>query len=106
MQSSTDRRGCARQTPIFVTLNPPRAPDPSLTFGRFVYDHPQFDSAAMAAVQNLGSIQGARRTWFAGAWTGYGFHEDGLRSGLTVAEALGAAPPWTTLARRELASAQ
>ena len=95
-----------RQTPIFVTLNPPRAPDPSLTFGRFVYDHPQFDSAAMAAVQNLGSIQGARRTWFAGAWTGYGFHEDGLRSGLTVAEALGAAPPWTTLARRELASAQ
>ena len=95
-----------RKTPIFVTLNPPRNPDPALTFARFVYDHPQFDAAAMAAVQNLGTIQGIRRTWFAGAWTGYGFHEDGLRSGLTVAEALGAGAPWIVSAERELAVAE
>ena len=84
----------ARNKPVFVTLNPPTAPDPALTFARFTYDHPQFDSHALAAVESLESIQGVRRTWFAGAWTGHGFHEDGLRSGLAVAKALDAHAPW------------
>jgi predicted NAD/FAD-binding protein len=82
------------ETPVFVTLNPPRPPRADLTFARFSYDHPQFDFAALGAVQALDAIQGARRTWLAGAWTGYGFHEDGLRSGLAVAAGLGAKAPW------------
>ena len=82
--------------PLFVSLNPPFAPDPELTFGRYDYDHPQYDAAAFAAQKRLDEIQGRRHTWFCGAWHGYGFHEDGLRSALTVAEALGAAAPWKT----------
>ena len=80
--------------PLFVSLNPPFAPDPALTFGRYMCDHPQYNAAAFAAQKRLGEIQGRRRIWFCGAWTGYGFHEDGLRSGLAVAEALGASVPW------------
>ena len=75
--------------PLFVSLNPPFEPDPALTFARFSCDHPQFDAAAFAAQARLDDIQGTNRTWFCGAWTGYGFHEDGLRSGLAVAERLG-----------------
>ena len=80
--------------PLFVSLNPPRPPRPELTFATYSYDHPQFDAPALAARRRLDAIQGQRRTWFCGAWTGYGFHEDGLRSGLAVAAALGAAAPW------------
>lgn len=80
--------------PLFVSLNPPFAPDPALTFGRYLCDHPQYDTAAFAAQKRLGEIQGQRHTWYCGAWTGYGFHEDGLRSGLAVAEALGTVAPW------------
>jgi predicted NAD/FAD-binding protein len=82
--------------PLFVSLNPPFAPDPELTFGRYDYDHPQYDAAAFAAQKRIDDIQGRRHTWFCGAWHRYGFHEDGLRSGLTVAEALGADAPWKT----------
>ncbi len=80
--------------PLFVSLNPPFAPDPDLTFGRYLCDHPQYDTAAFAAQKRLPDIQGKRHTWFCGAWTGYGFHEDGLQSGLAIAEALGASVPW------------
>jgi hypothetical protein len=80
--------------PLFVSLNPPFEPDPALTFGRYLCDHPQYDAKAFAAQKRLIDIQGKRHTWFCGAWTGYGFHEDGLRSGLMVAEALGASVPW------------
>ena len=48
----------------------------------------------MAAQQDIGHIQGENRTWFCGSYLGYGFHEDALQSGLTVAAALDAAPPW------------
>ncbi len=74
--------------PVFVSLNPPFEPDPALTFGRYVYDHPLYDHAAFAAQEQLPLIQGHRNTWFCGAWTGYGFHEDGLRSGLQIARAI------------------
>ncbi|MET0278863.1 MAG: FAD-dependent oxidoreductase [Pseudorhodoplanes sp.] len=80
--------------PLFVSLNPPFEPEATLTFGRFTCDHPQFDRAAFGAQARLDDIQGVNRTWFCGAWTGYGFHEDGLRSGLSVADRLGADVPW------------
>ncbi|WP_291861494.1 FAD-dependent oxidoreductase [Bradyrhizobium sp.] len=80
--------------PLFVSLNPPFAPAPELTFGKYMCEHPQYNAAAFAAQKRLNEIQGRRHTWFCGAWTGYGFHEDGLRSGLAVAEALGAVAPW------------
>lgn len=79
---------------VFVTLNPPREPDPALTFARFEVWHPQYDACACAAQRRLAEIQGRNRTWFCGAWTGHGFHEDGLVSGMAVAEALGASIPW------------
>lgn len=70
--------------PIFVTLNPPWPPAEGKTFGHYVYDHPQFDAAAINAQRNLRHIQGVNRTWFCGAWCGFGFHEDGLQSALRI----------------------
>ncbi|MGC2810756.1 MAG: FAD-dependent oxidoreductase [Bradyrhizobium sp.] len=87
-------QGIGHDKPLFVSLNPPFPPAPELTFGKYRCEHPQFNAAAFAAQKRLAEIQGRRHTWFCGAWTGYGFHEDGLRSGLAVAEALGAAVPW------------
>ena len=87
-------QGVDQDKPLFVSLNPPFEPDPELTFGKYVCEHPQYNAAAFAAQKQLDEIQGRRHTWFCGAWTGYGFHEDGLRSGLAVAQALGAAVPW------------
>jgi predicted NAD/FAD-binding protein len=78
-------------TDVLVSLNPLCEPAPERTIAVFDYEHPVFDRAAVAAQKRLGAIQGRRGTWFAGAWTGYGFHEDGLRSGLDVAAQIGAA---------------
>ncbi|WP_328765841.1 NAD(P)/FAD-dependent oxidoreductase [Devosia aurantiaca] len=79
---------------LFVTLNPPQAPQ--LEIARFQYAHPVFDAKAIAAQQNLWRIQGQNRTWFAGAYFGRGFHEDGLQAGLAAAEAMGSLPrPWS-----------
>jgi predicted NAD/FAD-binding protein len=87
-------QGIDDDKPLFVSLNPPFAPAPELTFGEYLCDHPQYTARAFAAQKRLHEIQGRRHTWFCGAWTGYGFHEDGLRSALTVGEALGAVAPW------------
>ena len=87
-------QGIRSDKPLFVTLNPVRQPREETVFGRYQYDHPQFNAPAMAAQRIFNSIQGVRRTWFAGAWLGYGFHEDGFRSGLRVALRLGGQIPW------------
>ena len=87
-------QGIDNKYPLFVTLNPEREPDPKLVFAEFSYDHPQFSGQSMLAQKELETIQGENNTWFAGAWTGYGFHEDGLSSGLAAAEALGGIIPW------------
>jgi predicted NAD/FAD-binding protein len=98
------------RTEVIETLNPHREPAPGHVLARFEYSHPVFDAAAVRAQAQLPHIQGRRRTWFCGAWCGYGFHEDGLRSGLEVAQLLGACVPWHTgervpLRRREPAAA-
>ena len=84
----------ATQTPIIVTLNTSRQPDPALVHDRHRFDHPVFDEAAIRAQAALAEIQGTDRLWFCGAWQRYGFHEDGLQSAVKVAEALGAEIPW------------
>ena len=81
--------------PVIVTLNPHRPPDPASVIQTFEYEHPVMDMPAMASQRMLGSIQGVRRTWFCGAWAGYGFHEDGLKSALHVARDMGITPPWS-----------
>jgi predicted NAD/FAD-binding protein len=89
-------QGLPETVPLFVTLNSHIAPDPATVICRHDYEHPLFDAAADAAQRELWSLQGRRGTWFCGAWFGAGFHEDGLQSGLAVAEALGAPRrPWS-----------
>ena len=87
-------QGLDAAVPLFVTLNPLAPPAMSKTLATFDNMHPVFDAGAMAAQKRLGEIQGKRGLHFCGAWTGYGFHEDGLRSGLDVAESLGVKRPW------------
>jgi uncharacterized protein len=87
-------QGIDATKPLFISLNPEREPAPGSVFGEWTYDHPQFDAAALAAQRRLSFIQGRWNCHFAGAWNGYGFHEDGLRSGLEAAAALGASMPW------------
>ena len=71
--------------PVIVSLNPVQPIPPEHVLGRYEYDHPVFDMAAIRAQQDVPSLQGRRNTWFCGAWVGYGFHEDGLKSGLSAA---------------------
>lgn len=85
-----------KECPLFVSLNPLTPPRDDLVFKTSTYHHPIFDTAAIAAQKRLKDIQGRGRIWYCGAWTGYGFHEDGLVSGIGVAKALGATVPWMT----------
>jgi len=82
------------QRGVFVTLNPPTPPKASETIKVIEYAHPLLDNAAYAAQLNLDAIQGLDRVSFCGAWAGYGFHEDGLKAGMAVAQKLGASIPW------------
>ena len=77
-----------KDTQIIVSLNPASEPDPKLVHQEIHYSHPVFDMSAIKAQKELPLIQGLASIWYCGAWTGFGFHEDGLRSGELVAEAL------------------
>ena len=74
--------------PVLVSLNPLGEIDPSQIHASFDYAHPVFDVAAIHAQGQLPKLQGQQHSYFCGAWTGYGFHEDGLKSGLDVAARL------------------
>ena len=76
------------RTPVVVSLNPVAEPRADRVLGSFDYAHPVFDAGAIAAQQALPRIQGSAHTWFCGAWTRYGFHEDGLMSGQAVCDGL------------------
>ncbi len=77
-----------QNTQIIVSLNPSIEPDSELIHQEIHYSHPVFDMSAIQAQKELPLIQGTSSIWYCGAWTGFGFHEDGLRSGELVAEAL------------------
>ncbi|QWE12384.1 NAD(P)/FAD-dependent oxidoreductase [Polynucleobacter sp. AP-Titi-500A-B4] len=77
-----------KDTQIIVSLNPSTEPNPKLVHQEIHYSHPIFDMSAIQAQKELPLIQGTSSIWYCGAWTGFGFHEDGLRSGELVAEAL------------------
>jgi len=80
---------------LFVTLNPEREINEAFVAGVFDYTHPLFSAATRRAQARLWQLQGQNRTWFCGSYFGHGFHEDGLQSGLAVAEQLGGVRrPW------------
>lgn len=78
----------------FVTLNPATPPQAEATHEHTVFRHPVFDTAAIRAQAMMDRIQGRDHVWFCGSYLGYGFHEDGLRSAVRIADAFGVRPPW------------
>lgn len=83
------------KTNCFVTLNPATRPAANTVIAEFEYQHPVFDAAATQAQSDIWDIQGRGNIWYAGAWLGYGFHEDGLQAGLAVAEEMSSwRRPW------------
>ncbi|MDQ0611413.1 putative NAD/FAD-binding protein [Variovorax sp. W1I1] len=76
------------EQPVIVSLNPVREIQRSQVMAEYDYDHPVLDLAAIRAQAEVSALQGQRNTWFAGAWMGYGFHEDGLKAGLAAAAGL------------------
>jgi uncharacterized protein len=93
-------------TPLFVSLNPIHAPKAESIIQTFGYEHPVFDLNSPKAQADLSALQGKQNTWFAGAWTGYGFHEDGFRSGKTLADGLLAQLSTQPSSRPSIPSAQ
>lgn len=93
------------RVPVLVSLNPQRMPAAEHVLLTRQYRHPQFDAAAMIAQTRLTEIQGTDRLYFCGAWTRWGFHEDGIASAVKVAGLLGVSPPWAaTMAAEPLAA--
>ena len=82
-------QGIESPEPFVVTLNRAAAIDPGKILARMQYHHPVYSHAAVLAQSRKAEIQGRRHTWFAGAYWGWGFHEDGMRSAVEVATALG-----------------
>lgn len=80
------------QRPYVVTLNSDETP--AQTWAKIDYEHPLFDRHALKAQERLSEIQGRGGLYHAGAWTRYGFHEDGILSAVRVAERFGITPPW------------
>jgi predicted NAD/FAD-binding protein len=81
-------QGFQTPEPLIVTLNRTHAIDPSRILRRMQYRHPVYTRQSVAAQSRRHEIQGVRCTWFAGAYWGWGFHEDGLRSAVEACDAL------------------
>ena len=81
--------------PLFVTLNPSKVPKTKNIFRQLEYSHPVFDNLTMSSQKDLFKIQGKNNSYWCGAWTGNGFHEDGLNSAISVAKSLNVKIPWT-----------
>ena len=83
--------------PLFVSLNAWEEPRADAVLGRFAYEHPVFSTETARAQRSLPALQGRNRSWFCGAYCGFGFHEDGFKSSLRVARSLGADVPWSVV---------
>ena len=88
--------------PIFVSLNPHKLPNPKLIYSQHSYFHPVFDKNAINIQKQLNQLQGQNNIWFCGAWTGYGFHEDGIISAINLAKSFDCLPPWLKKDRTEM----
>jgi hypothetical protein len=85
-------QGLPSAIPLLVTLNREDDIGPGQVLASLDYAHPVFDPPAVAAQKRHGSLNGTRRTWFCGAYWGYGFHEDGVRSAFETCRGLGVTP--------------
>lgn len=92
-------QGIESSTNYIVTLNPVREPEPGSILYDTRYTHPHYGPESVMTHARLAELQGRRGLWFAGAWTGYGFHEDGLKSGLRCVQGIdaGCLPDWVVL---------
>ena len=79
---------------FFVSLNPYIIPDRKLIFKKIVYEHPIFNNKTNEAQKRMNFIQGKNNIYFTGAWLGYGFHEDGIKSAVNMAKLLKINIPW------------
>ena len=87
-------QGINSPQPILLSLNPKILPNPDLIYGQYSYSHPILDNNAINIQKKLSSIQGKNNLWFCGAWTGYGFHEDGVKSAVEIANSHNIDLPW------------
>ena len=87
-------QGINSPKPILLSLNPKILPNPDLIYGQYSYSHPILDNNAINIQKKLSSIQGKNNLWFCGAWTGFGFHEDGVKSAVEIANSHNIDLPW------------
>ena len=87
-------QGINSPKPILLSLNPKILPNPDLIYGQYSYSHPILDNNAINIQKKLSSIQGKNNLWFCGAWTGFGFHEDGVKSAVEIANFHNIDLPW------------
>ena len=87
-------QGISSPKPILLSLNPKILPNPDLIYGQYSYSHPILDNNAINIQKKLSSIQGKNNLWFCGAWTGFGFHEDGVKSAVEIASSHNIDLPW------------
>ena len=87
-------QGINSSKPILLSLNPKILPNPDLIYGQYSYSHPILDNNAINIQKKLSSIQGKNNLWFCGAWTGFGFHEDGVKSAVEIANSHNIDHPW------------
>jgi len=93
-----------KRFPLYVTMNIDKTiqiKEESI-FKTIHYEHPIIDQNSFKAQNRLNSIQGINNIWYSGAWTSFGFHEDGIRSGLLIAEKLGANCPWNLIVNKNV----
>ena len=87
-------QGINSSKPILLSLNPKILPNPDLIYGQYSYSHPILDNKAINIQKKLSTIQGKNNLWFCGSWTGFGFHEDGVKSAVEIANSHNIHLPW------------